>query len=66
MIHAGDAGEPRRLRGAGALDQLVHGQPHLRQKEPELEWARHGQLLVRTHAGSARTALSSDPHDTCR
>ena len=51
MIHAGDTGEPRRLRGAGALDQLLHGQPHLRQKDPELERALHGQLLLRDACG---------------
>ena len=61
VIHAGDAGEPRRLRRAGAVDELVHGQPHLRQKEPELEWARHGQLLVSTRRGETWTGCRHNP-----
>ena len=48
VIHAGDAGEPRLLCGTSVVNHLVHGQPHLRQKDPELEWALHGRLLVGT------------------
>jgi hypothetical protein len=44
MVHPRDPGEPGDLGGAGALDELGHGQPHLRQKELELE---HGGQRTR-------------------
>ena len=64
VVHAGDAAEPRRLGRPGAIDELVHGQPHLRQKEPELEWARHGQLLVSTRRVETWTGRRQRPGDT--
>ena len=53
--------KPAASAGAGALDQLVHGQPHLRQEDPELERGGHRQTPRQRLSGAGMQIAATAP-----